>query len=84
MNVQKQLISSLNSKLIICNEKIKQSNLHMKQVEQIRNAPTVYFQALNETIRREKFSVLYKEVSLSLSLFLSNTMISSFLVNYLQ
>jgi hypothetical protein len=27
----------------------------MKQVEQIKNAPIVYFQALRETIRREKF-----------------------------
>ena len=62
MTIQTQLISSLNTKLIICNEKIKQSNLHMKQVEQIRNAPSVYFQALHETIRREKFSVLYKDV----------------------
>jgi hypothetical protein len=34
----------------------------MKQVEQIKNAPSVYFQALRETIRREKFSNVYKEV----------------------
>ena len=39
----------------------------MKQVEQIRNAPVIYFQALKETIRREKYSSLYKEVKISIS-----------------
>lgn len=64
MSIQTQIVNKLNTKLIMYNEKIKQSNLYLKQIEQIKNAPKVYLQALYETIRRDKFSSVYKKVFL--------------------
>jgi hypothetical protein len=43
-------------------EQIKNIHRYLKQIEQLKNAPQVYLFALNETIRRERFSSMYKTV----------------------
>jgi hypothetical protein len=63
MHIESNLIEENHVKLVVFAETIKQANRYLKQIEQLKNAPEVYISALNETLRRERFSNLYKNVN---------------------
>ena len=63
MSIQTKILNECRTELLAYSEQMKQSARHLKQLEQLNQAPYIYFLALNEIMRREKFSRVYKQVN---------------------
>lgn len=55
-------ISDLDCNLLLHHENFKRLNQHMVVIEQIHDAPTIYFKAVSEIVRRKTFSTAMLKV----------------------
>ena len=66
MQIQKKMADT-DFQLQIYFKQLKRINIRLKLMEQLKKAPFIYVYSMKETIRRQNFSKIYKNVNLSYS-----------------
>lgn len=65
MQIQKQLADH-DFQLQIYFKQLKRINARVKLIDMIKKAPAIYICSLKETVRRQRFSKIYKQASYSI------------------
>jgi hypothetical protein len=61
MQVQKKM-ADFDFQMQIYFKQLKRLNLRVKLMEQLKSAPSVYLFSIKETVRRQEFNTIYKQV----------------------